>query len=87
MAVISCLSDDFGCVVYVDCDTLSEIHYRFDSWFEKYLPSWSKIDNFGARLQMLVDSIVHPADREAFCVATQPAKVLETICELPIAGR
>ena len=79
MAVISGLSDDFGCVVYVDCDTLSEIHYRFDSWFEKYLPGWSKIDNFGARLQMLVDSIVHPADREAFCVATQPAKVLETI--------
>ena len=79
MAVISGLSDDFGCVVYVDCDTLSEIHYRFDPWFEKYLPGWSKIDNFGTRLQTLVDSIVHPADREAFCMATKPAKVVEAV--------
>ena len=79
MAVISGLSDDFGCVVYVDLNTLSEIHYRFDPWFEKYLPGWSKIDNFGTRLQTLVDTIVHPTDRDAFRAATQPSKVLEAI--------
>lgn len=79
MAVISGLSDDFGCVVYVDFNTLSEIHYRFDPWFEKYLPGWSKIDNFGTRLQTLVDTIVHPTDRDAFRAATQPSKVLEAI--------
>ena len=79
MAVISGLSDDFGCVVYVDYGTLSEVHYRFDPWFEKYLPDWSKIDNFGKRLEVLVDSIVHPADRDAFVAATEPSKVLEMV--------
>ncbi len=79
MAVISGLSDDFGCVVYVDCETLSEIHYRFDSWFEKYLPGWSEIDNFGKRLDVLVNSIVHPADRDAFRDAIQRDKVLGAV--------
>ena len=79
MAVISGLSDDFGCVVYVDCETLSEIHYRFDSWFDKYLPGWSEIDNFGERLNVLVNSIVHPADRDAFREAIQRDKVLQAI--------
>lgn len=79
MAVISGLSDDFGCVVYVDYETLSEIHYRFDPWFEKYLPDWSKIDNFGKRLEVLENSIVHPADRETFAAATEPAKVLDMV--------
>jgi len=79
MAVISGLSDDFGCVVYVDYETLSEVHYRFDPLFEKYVPGWSKIDNFGKRLDVLVNTIVHPSDRESFCAATQPSVVLEMV--------
>ena len=79
MAVISGLSDDFGCVVYVDYETLAEAHYRFDPLFERYIPGWSKIDNFGKRLEILVNTLVHPADREAFCTATEPAKVLEMV--------
>ena len=79
MAVISGLSDDFGCVVYVDYETLSETHYRFDPLFEKLVPGWSKIDNFGKRLELLVNTVVHPSDRETFCAATEPAKVLEMV--------
>ena len=79
MAVISGLSDDFGCVVYVDFETLSEAHYRFDPLFDKYVPGWSKIDNFGTRLNVLVNTVVHPGDREAFCAATQPSVVLDKV--------
>lgn len=79
MAVISGLSDDFGCVVYVDYETLSEVHYRFDPMFDEMVPGWSKINNFSKRLQVLVDTVVHPSDREAFCAATEPAKVLDMV--------
>ena len=79
MAVISGLSDDFGCVVYVDYGTLSETHYRFDPLFDKFVPGWSQIDNFGKRLEVLVNTVVHPSDRESFCAATEPAKVLEMV--------
>ena len=79
MAVISGLSDDFGCVVYVDYETLSEVHYRFDPMFDEMVPGWSKISNFSKRLQVLVDTVVHPSDREAFCAATEPAKVLDMV--------
>jgi signal transduction histidine kinase/ActR/RegA family two-component response regulator len=79
MAVISGLSDDFGCVVYVDYETLSEAHYRFDPVFEKYVPGWSGINNFGKRLEVLVNTVVHPSDRESFCAATEPSKVLEMV--------
>ena len=79
MAVISGLSDDFGCVVYVDYETLSEVHYRFDPMFDEMVPGWSKIDNFGKRLDVLVDTVVHPSDRESFCAATEPAKVLDMV--------
>ena len=79
MAVISGLSDDFGCVVYVDYETLSEVHYRFDPMFDEMVPGWSKINNFGKRLEVLVDTVVHPSDREAFCAATEPAKVLDMV--------
>jgi len=79
MAVISGLSDDFGCVVYVDYETLSEVHYRFDPMFDEMVPGWSKIDNFGKRLEVLVNTVVHPSDRESFCAATEPAKVLDMV--------
>jgi len=79
MAVISGLSDDFGCVVYVDYETLSEVHYRFDPMFDEMVPGWSKIDNFGKRLEVLVNTVVHPGDRESFCAATEPAKVLDMV--------
>ena len=79
MAVISGLSDDFGCVVYVDYESLSEVLYRFDPLFERFVPGWSKIDNFGKRLEVLVNSVVHPSDREAFCAATQPSVVLDKV--------
>ena len=79
MAVISGLSDDFGCVVYVDYETLSEVHYRFDPMFDEIVPGWSKIDNFGERLKVLVDTVVHPSDRESFCLATEPTKVLDMV--------
>ena len=79
MAVISGLSDDFGCVVYVDYETLSEVHYRFDPMFDEMVPGWSKIDNFGERLKVLVDTVVHPSDRESFCLATEPTKVLDMV--------
>ena len=83
MAVISGLSDDFGCVVYVDYETLAEAHYRFDPLFDKIVPGWSEIDNFGKRLDVLVNTVVHPSDREAFCAATEPAKVLDMVEQEP----
>ena len=79
MAVISGLSDDFGCVVYVDYETLSEVHYRFDPMFDEMVPGWSEIRNFGERLDVLVNTVVHPSDRESFCAATEPAKVLDMV--------
>ena len=79
MAVISGLSDDFGCVVYVDYETLSEVHYRFDPMFDEMVPGWSEIKNFGERLDVLVNTVVHPSDRESFCAATEPAKVLDMV--------
>ena len=79
MAVISGLSDDFGCVVYVDYETLSEVHYRFDPMFDEMVPGWSEIKNFGERLDVLVNTVVHPSDRESFCLATEPTKVLDMV--------
>ena len=69
-AVISGLSDDFGCVVYAGYDD-SEIHYRFDPLFEKYIPNWSKINNFSQRLETLINTIMHPDDRQEFYEATR----------------
>lgn len=66
MAVISGLSDDFGCVVFVDTDTFKEYHYRFDQTFEKAIPGWTEIDDFRLRLDVLTDKLVHPEDKKRF---------------------
>ena len=69
-AVITGLSDDFGCVVYAGYDD-SEIHYRFDPLFEKYIPNWASINSFSTRLDTLIHTIMHPDDREEFFQATR----------------
>ena len=77
-AVISGLSDDFGCVVYAGYDD-SEIHYRFDPLFEKYIPNWSRINNFTNRLDTLIKTVMHPDDREEFYKATRKDVIKENI--------
>ena len=80
MAVISGLSDDFGCVVYASYDEgFAEHHYRFDPMFEKHIPGWSSIHNFGERLQRLTETIMHPDDRKAFLEATKTEVVREAV--------
>lgn len=66
MAVISGLSDDFGCVVYVNSVTGKEIRYRLNSMFLKQIPQWMEIDNFWDRLKAAGENIVHPEDRDSF---------------------
>ena len=78
-AVISGLSDDFGCVVYVGFDDRSEIHYRFDPLFEKHIPNWSTINNFGDRLNTLIETVMHPDDRKEFYEATREDIVHESV--------
>ena len=78
-AVISGLSDDFGCVVYTSYDAYDEIHYRFDPLFEKHIDGWSKINDFKERLEKLTNTIMHPEDREAFWKATRPEVVRAAI--------
>ena len=78
-AVISGLSDDFGCVVYTSYDKFDEIHYRFDPFFEKHIDGWSEITNFRARLFKLADTIMHPEDRKAFLNAITPEAVKEAV--------
>ena len=78
-AVISGLSDDFGCVVYAGFDDYSEIHYRFSSGFEKYVPGWTEISDFRVRLNTLINTVMHPDDRETFFAATRPEIVRENI--------
>ena len=78
-AVISGLSDDFGCVVYTSYDAYDEVHYRFDPLFEKHIEGWSQINDFKERLEKLTNTIMHPEDREAFWAATRPKTVREAI--------
>ena len=70
-AVIGGLSEDFGCVVYVNTDTYAETHYRFDQFFDKHIPGWREITNFSLRLDKLMASILHPDDRAEFRDATR----------------
>ena len=80
MAVISGLSDDFGCVVYASYDEgFAEHHYRFDPLFEKHIPGWSSIKDFSERLQKLSDTIMHPDDRRSFWAATRPDEVRDAV--------
>ena len=80
LAVISGLSDDFGCVVYASYDEgFAEHHYRFDPMFEKHIPGWSSIHNFGDRLHRLTETIMHPDDRKAFLEATRTEVVREAV--------
>ncbi len=78
-AVIYGLSDDFGCVVYVGLDDKSEVHYRFDPLFTEHIPQWSVINNFRDRLDVLIETIVHPDDRQMFYEATKEETVRENV--------
>ena len=78
-AVITGLSDDFGCVVYVDLDTNDEIHYRFDPMFEKNIPGWSSINNYSDRLKTLNEKLVHPDDRGEFFAKTRKESIIEAL--------
>ena len=77
-AVISGLSDDYGCVSYVGYDG-HEVHYRTDPFFDKSVPGWTTIDNFGVKLEMLINTIVHPEDRKEFYEATRKEVVFDNI--------
>lgn len=79
MAVIASLSDDFGCIVYVDLSSYEEIHYRLDPVFENLIPGWHEINNFSVRLNTMISSVVHPEDRDYFLNSTQKEKILEEL--------
>lgn len=79
MAVISGLSDDFSCVLYVNYYTFEEVHYRIDPMFEKHIPDWMTINNFQKRIELIIDTIVHPDDRNAFREASKRDKVISAI--------
>ncbi len=78
-AVISGLSDDFGCVIYTAYDDSSEIHYRYEPLFEQYIPGWRDVTGFGRRLELLTETIMHPEDRKAFRESTRPEAVRAAI--------
>ena len=65
-AVISGLSDDFGCVVYVDYLTGEEVHYRFDPLLSENIPNWEEINNFDDRIKTLGEHIILPEDAILF---------------------
>ena len=79
MAVITGLSDDFGCVVYVDLDTNEETHYRFDKLFEQNIPGWANINNYSTRLSSLIDNVMHPDDKEEFYAKTRKEVIVDNI--------
>ena len=70
-AVIGGLSEDFGCVVYVNTDTYEETHYRFDRLFERHIPGWQEITSFSQRLDKLMSTVMHPDDVDEFRAATR----------------
>lgn len=80
-AVITGLSDDYGCVVYVDLDSGEEIHYRFDPFFEKHIPGWSKNNIFSKRLKSLSETLIHPDDKSNFDEATKEENVRKEIIQ------
>ena len=79
LAVISGLSDDFGCVLYVDLDTKEEIQYRHDPLFEQYIEGWSESENFEDRLARITVGFVHPDDKDMFVNATQMDKIISVV--------
>ena len=79
MAVIASLSDDFGCIVYVDLSSYEEIRYRLDPVFENQIPEWRKINNFSVRLNTMINSVVHPEDRDYFFTSTRKEKILDEL--------
>lgn len=79
LSVIASLSDDFGCVVYVNIETGYEISYRLDPIFKKLVPDWMEITNFEKRLEKIAKYVVHPEDRSAFVEATSKSKVSEVM--------
>lgn len=70
-AVLVALSDDFGCVLYVDFDTSEEVLYRSDPLFEMNVSGWSVTNRFNLRIEKMAHSVVHPDDRKAFKAATR----------------
>lgn len=79
MAVISGLSDDFGCVVYVNFDTGAEVRYRLNTMFIKHIPDWMEINNFWERLKAAGEFIVHPEDRETFYEMVAKERIEEVL--------
>lgn len=79
MAVISGLSDDFSCVLYVDYYTNEEVHYRINPLFEKHIPEWKTLNNFQERLELIINTVMHPDDRNAFREAASRDKVMNAI--------
>lgn len=79
MAVISGLSDDFGCVVYVNSRTGEEFRYRLNTMFIKQIPQWMEIHNFWERLKVAGENIVHPEDKDSFFEMVSREKIEEVL--------
>lgn len=84
MAVIAGLSGDYGCVLYVDTETGREVHYRFDPLFARNIPGWEDIHYFDERMKKLINTIMHPDDREAFEQAARRNVVLDALEMAPV---
>ena len=79
MAVISGLSEDFGCVVYVDTETNEEIGFRYDELLSGRIPEWTKVNDFTKRMDLLAGILVHPEDKAVFLQATQKDVILKKL--------
>ena len=77
--LIEALTEEYECLLHVDFDSMQEDHYRIGRDFLKAIPCWKSETNYLKRVEMLVNSIVVPEDREYFFNATNPKVVFEKI--------
>ena len=82
-AVVSALMQDFECLNII---TLSEnklndeiIPYRLNKTFEDRIPGWDNEKHFTTRLNLLMDNLVYPPDREDFYKKTRRESILSEL--------
>ncbi len=77
--LIEALTEEYECLLHVDFDSMQEDHYRIGRDFLKAIPGWESETNYLKRVEMLVNSIVVPEDREYLFNATNPKVVFGKI--------
>ena len=80
LVVISGLTEDFGCVNYVDLKTDAYENttiYRVSDTLSSIIPGWREERIFAKRIQLFLQYAVYEADRETFGKETAKEVVLE----------